>query len=93
MKQFGFVWFGEKETALYSFLRGRSGEKDAGLFSLVSSHRAHGKGSELCQGRFRLGIRRHFYTERVVQHWSRLPREMVDAPSLLGFERDLDNAL
>lgn len=94
VKEFGFVWFGEEETALYSFLvGGGSGERGASLFSLVSSHGTLGSGSELFQGRFRCDIRKHFYAEGVAKHWSRFPREMVDAPGLLGFGRCLDNAL
>ncbi|KFV44874.1 hypothetical protein N341_03338, partial [Tyto alba] len=50
-------------------------------------------GSNLCQGRFRLDIRKHFFTERAVKHWNRLPGEVADAPSLSVFKRHLDNAL
>ncbi|KAK4826712.1 hypothetical protein QYF61_010927 [Mycteria americana] len=80
-------------NAGYSFLRRGSGEGGADLFSLGSSDRTRGNGSKLHQGRFRLGIRKHLFTKRVVKPWNRLPREMVDAPSLSVFKRHLDNAL
>ena len=79
--------------ALYSFLRKGSGEGGADLFSLVSSDRTHGNGLELCQGRLRLDMRKYFFAERVVKRWNRLPREVIDVPSLAVFKRRLDNAL
>ena len=43
--------------------------------------------------RFRLGLRKKFFTVRVVRHWNRLPSEDVDAPSLETFKARLDGAL
>ncbi|KFP41262.1 hypothetical protein N324_05614, partial [Chlamydotis macqueenii] len=44
-------------------------------------------------GRFRLDIRKKFFTMRVVEHWHRLSRDMVGAPSLETFKARLDGAL
>ncbi|KFZ46643.1 hypothetical protein N321_05443, partial [Antrostomus carolinensis] len=45
------------------------------------------------EGRFRLDIRKKFFTQRLVRHWNRLPREAVDTPSLEAFKARLDGAL
>jgi len=50
-------------------------------------------GLRLCQGRFKLEIRKNFFTERVLRHWKRLPRAMVESPSLEGFRKHVDVAL
>jgi len=45
------------------------------------------------EGRFRLDRRKKFCTMQVVKHWHRLPREVVEAPSLAAFKARLDGAL
>ena len=46
-----------------------------------------------CKGRFRLEIRKKFFTVRVLRHWNRLPRDVMDSLCLEAFKARLDGAL
>jgi len=63
------------------------------FFSRACCDRTRRHSFELKEGRFRLHIRKKYFKIRVMKHWHRLPRDVVDAPSLETFKVRLDGAL
>jgi len=64
-----------------------------GLFIRACSNRTRGYGFKVEEDRFTPHAREKLFTVSVVRHWSRFPREVVDASSLEAIKARLDGAL
>jgi len=79
--------------AAFQYLQGaykQDGDKPS---SRACCDRTRDNSFEVKEGRFRLGIRKIFFTVRVVRPWYRFSREVGDVPSLETFQARLDGAL
>ena len=80
-------------TEAFQYLKEAYKKDGNRLFSRACNDKRRGNDFKPKDSRFRLDIRKTFFTKRVVKHWNRLPTEVVDAPSLETFRVRLDGAL
>ena len=79
--------------AAFQYLKRACKKAGEGLFTRSCSDTTRGNGFKVRKGRFRLDIRKKFFTMRVVRHWNRLHREVMNAPYPEVFKARLDGAL
>ena len=98
MRELGFFSLEKRRlrrdlTAAFQYLKGAYKKDGDRLFTKAYSSMRRGNGFKLKEGRFRLDRRKKSFTTRVVKHWHRLPREVVNAPSLETFKVQLKGVL
>ncbi|GAB0185706.1 triadin [Grus japonensis] len=79
--------------AAFQYLKEAYRKAGEGLFTRASHDRTRGNGFKLKEGIFSLDTRKKFFPVRVVRHWNRFSREVVDAPSMEVFKARLDEVL
>ena len=77
---------------VFQYLKGAYKQEWDQLFAQSDSDRQAGMALKY-KGRFRLDNRQRFFTRRVMRQWNRLPREVVNAPSLEAFKARLNGIL
>jgi len=73
----------------FQYLKEAYKQEGEQLFTRLGSDRTRGNGFKLRHGRFRLDVRKKFFTQTVVTHWNGLPKEVVDVPSMEAFRLDV----
>jgi len=78
--------YGGDLIVTFQYLKGANRKDGENLFSKASCNRTRSNGFKLRESRFRLDIRKKFFTMRVVKHRHRLLRVVAEAPSLETFK-------
>lgn len=79
--------------AAFQYVKGAYKKDRERLLTEACHARTRGSGFKQKEDRIRLGMRKKFFIVRVMRHWSRLSREVVDTPCLEVFRARWDGAL
>jgi len=74
----------------YKYLKCGCQQDGTRLSSAVPSDRTRSSGHKLKHRKFHLNMRKNFFTLSVTEQWNRLPREVVESPSLKILKTRLD---
>lgn len=74
-------------------MKGAYKQEGGRIFTWSDSDRAGVNGFKLKVERFRLDVRKEYFSQRVMKHRHRLPKEVADAPSLEAIKASLDGLL
>jgi len=85
------AWHGRRYLRFFVFCHQKQSRMSPGVINGLLHSRSNG--FKLRKHRFRLDIRKKYFTIKVVKNWNRLPRKVVEAPSLETFKARVDRAL
>ena len=75
---------------VYKTITGKNKMDSSTLFKLQDNNRTRGHSLKLEKGRNRLDIRKNFFSQRVINNWNALPREIVESESTNKFKNKYD---
>ena len=59
------------------------------LFTLMDDSRTRGHSAKIAKSRYRLDMKRHFFSQRVIDRWNRLDQSVIDSAIINAFKTGL----
>ena len=74
----------------FKLLKGIANLDHSLFFKLSGDSKVRGHTYKIVKNSFRLDVRKHFFSNRVVDAWNELPQHVVDAETVNSFKARLD---